>query len=329
MNYRSFDDLSETIKANLSKIHRGDFDLIVGVPRSGMIPAYMIGLYLNINVTDVGSYIDNSPLRKGTCRVSKKNLQNPHDAQRVLLVDDSVRSGRSMFETIKMVPEHLTRNLTTLAVYSDRLRRTDVDIILECVHVPRVFEWNIFHHDLLAKACVDIDGVLCVDPNRNENDDGARYIEFLTNASPHVLPSYKIHSLVTSRLEKYRPQTEVWLKKHGIEYQNLIMLDLPTKEERQKRRAHAEHKANYYNSMSELSLFIESDMNQAEQIMRLSSKPVYCVDKNIMLRPGSFVFAVNNPRQYSGRAKARLSRRLPKSIKHILRLGYRIFNSRS
>mgnify|MGYP006922448723 CR=1 FL=1 len=39
------------------------------------------------------------------------------------------------------------------------------------------------HHRYMKEACVDIDGVLCMDPLPKENDDGARYIDFIRNAT--------------------------------------------------------------------------------------------------------------------------------------------------
>ena len=46
MNYRNIADLNNTILQRLHIIPR-DFDLIVGVPRSGMLPANLLALYLN------------------------------------------------------------------------------------------------------------------------------------------------------------------------------------------------------------------------------------------------------------------------------------------
>ena len=47
MNYRNIDDLNHCILQHLSILPR-DFDLIVGVPRSGMFPANLLALYLNL-----------------------------------------------------------------------------------------------------------------------------------------------------------------------------------------------------------------------------------------------------------------------------------------
>ena len=43
MNYRNIDDLNHCILQHLSILPR-DFDLIVGVPRSGMFPANLLAL---------------------------------------------------------------------------------------------------------------------------------------------------------------------------------------------------------------------------------------------------------------------------------------------
>lgn len=329
MNYKSFDELSEDIKKNLYKIHSGNYDLVVGIPRSGMIPAYMIGLYLNIHVTDFDSFIENRPLKKGITRKAKNALENAYDAQRVLVVDDSIMSGNSLAKTLERLPKILKDKVSTLAVYSDRAKRDDVDSFLETVPFPRVFEWNIFHRDSLARACVDIDGVLCVDPTEYENDDGERYIDFLLNAKPHVIPTYKIYSLVTSRLEKYRPQTEVWLKKQGIEYEHLVMLDLPNKEARQKLGSHATHKANYFKKMPDLEIFIESDVGQAQKIMEITGKPVYCVDDNYMFVPDALSMGLKSPKIMAKRTKSRIALYMPNWLKNIIRPIYRAFFKRS
>jgi hypothetical protein len=72
----------------------------------------------------------------------------------------------------------------------------------------RYFQWNILNHTTLEKACFDIDGVFA-DPLPEQNDDG-EYIDFILNAPPLFIPGSKIGTIVTSRLEKYRIQTETW-----------------------------------------------------------------------------------------------------------------------
>ena len=122
-----------------------------------------------------------------------------------------------------------------------------------------------------------MDGVLCVDPTDEQNDDGEKYIEFILNAKPLYIPTFKINSIVTSRLEKYRAQTEQWLKKHNVQYENLYMLDLPSMKERRRLKCHAEFKAKIYAQKEDCSYFIESDRKQAQQIAYMTGKQVICV----------------------------------------------------
>jgi len=56
MYYRSINDLNNIILQRLHILPK-DFDLIVGVPRSGMLPANLLALYLNKPYTDLHSFI--------------------------------------------------------------------------------------------------------------------------------------------------------------------------------------------------------------------------------------------------------------------------------
>ena len=278
MNYRSISDLNETILRNLHMISR-DIDLIVGVPRSGMMPANLLSLYLNLPYTDVESFINGFIYKSG----ARKQFFDSSDYKKILIVDDSIASGSALRECKKNL-EHLSLKFEFeyCVVYATPDKERTVDYALETVSTPRYFQWNIFNHSTLEKACFDIDGVLCVDPSSEENDDGMKYREFLLNASPLYIPGSKIGTLVTSRLEKYRNETEAWLKANGVKYDKLIMLDLPDMNARQKANCHAAHKAKEYR-LKYYNLFIESDLNQAIEINRITKKPVFCTENFKMI----------------------------------------------
>lgn len=312
MNYKSFNDLRNDIKKHLPTLQGHNFDLVVGLPRSGMIPAYIIALFLNIECTDLTSFINNVRLKKGRTRPTKSTIEYPHDAKNILVVDDSIWSGESLKRDLSSIPSFLISKLTSLAIYSTEKARDDIDLFFEHVPTPRLFEWNIFHHKSLSEASVDIDGVLCVDPTTEQNDDGEAYKNFILNAQPLFIPTTEIHSLVTSRLEKYRAETETWLNKNGIAYKHLIMLDLPNKEERLRLGAHGKHKASYFKS-ARTQFFIESEVSQAKEICVLSGKPVYCVDNNTFYQPNTLSLLKNNPRGF----KKYIPNRIFKILLHI------------
>ena len=286
MKYKTYSDLSVDIKNNIHKINHQQFDLIVGIPRSGMVPSYMISLLLNVHCIDLPSFIRNEKLSKGITRdIAANEVVYAHDAKKILLVDDSVLSGKSMKNALSQIPEKYKGTITTITVYCCTQKHDDVDIIFTQVEPPRVFEWNIFHHPIVGNSCFDIDGVLCYDPTEEQNDDGGKYIDFILNAKPRFIPTVNIDVLVTNRLEKYRKQTETWLAKHNVKFNSLIMLDLESKDDRLSQVDYFAHKADFYKS-SRATLFVESDINQAIEISNRSNKFVFCVDENLMVCPG-------------------------------------------
>lgn len=328
MNYKSFADLSTDINNNLFKLNDGGYDLIVGIPRSGMIPAYMIGLYLNVHVTSLDALINNDKLTSGVSRDTRVPLVFAMDAQKILLVDDSIVTGKAMQLALERVPDAIKENITTCAIYSDKKNKPDIDIYLEYVKRPRVFEWNVFHRRLMKTSCLDIDGVLCVDPTEDENDDGEKYIDFLLNAKPLHIPSTKVKALVTSRLEKYRPQTEQWLRAHNVQYDELVMLDLPSQKERQRLGVHASHKADYY-IKSGLDFFVESAPTQALAIMTASGKPVFCTGDNKMYAPGLSQVLTKSPKSLLTQWEHSIAIRLPDSLKKAIKPVYSALVMRS
>nr|WP_258042657.1 phosphoribosyltransferase family protein [Escherichia coli]BAL03061.1 putative phosphoribosyltransferase [Escherichia coli O183:H18] len=282
------------IRDSINLLSKHNFDLVVGIPRSGMIPAYLISLYLNIDVTDVNSFILNTPIQRGSTRTSGKRIYNPHDAQRILLVDDSFSTGKSMRNILDSIPVDLKKNIKTMVAYTSDVNGAGLDIYIRHVSHPRLFEWNILNHSIISNSCFDIDGVLCVDPNELQNDDGENYIKFICEAEPKFIPKFKIKYLVTNRLEKYRDITEAWLLKNNIQYEKLIMLNMATKEERQSAGIHSRHKAEFY-KRSGCDLFVESDINQAIEIMKYTGKYVYCIDNNRMYSPSAIQFLSKRP----------------------------------
>lgn len=287
MNYRSVSDLSTLTNRFASQVPV-DVDLVVGIPRSGMLVASIVALKLNLPLTDLYSFERNDALKKGHTRTYKHAaLASPQQAKKVLLVDDSIASGGSMRDALNKVKGFFAGEVVTMVAFGQRNNADAVDIVLETVEQPRVFEWNIMHHPLISYACLDMDGVLCVEPTPAQNDDGVIYREFLNSAKPLFIPSIEVKHLVASRLEKYRPETEAWLKRHGVRYQHLHMLDLPDAAECCRLKTQQQFKARVYRSDPHAVLFIENKEIHAREIVRLASKPVFCLETNEMYAPGA------------------------------------------
>ena len=187
MYYRTIADLNQVILKRLNILPK-DFDLIVGVPRSGMLPANLLALYLNRPFTDIHSFINGHIYKAG----ARGQFIDVKDYKKILVVDDSIASGSAMVE-VKESLKHLEADflISYCAIYIIPGKEKMVDYFFEIVPLPRYFQWNVFNHTSLEKACFDIDGVLCVDPTEEQNDDGPKYIDFILNAPPLFIPGAK------------------------------------------------------------------------------------------------------------------------------------------
>lgn len=283
MNVRTVADMNNTILAHLSRVPRS-INLVAGIPRSGLLAATLISLHLNLPLTDIEGLCEGRRFETGKrpLRVDAsdgRKAKEPH----VLVVDDAVSRGTELAKVRKRLADAgVSARLTYLAVYAFPDRPEAADIVLEVVPRPMIFEWSFIHSGMLQHACVDIDGVLCVDPTREEDDDGERYRTFLRTAKPLQVPTRYVGALVTSRLEKYRPETEAWLAAHGVQYGQLFMMDYPSAEARQGKQAR--FKADVFRSTGK-SVFVESDARLANEIAQLSGKPAIAFGTNDLYTP--------------------------------------------
>jgi len=272
-NYRDFNTVNQLILNNLTKIPT-DIDLVVGIPRSGLVVSTMIAEYTNLPSTDMFSYlanVGNYKLNSGSYAPST----NYATVKRILLVDDAMGVGITMDlakQKIKTVYPEV--NIITCVAFVEPASTHKVDIFFEQL-CDQFLPWSILKRGI-SDACCDIDGVLTEDVPPECDDDGDAYVHFLEHQRPKFRPDRPINTLVTGRLSKYKEITINWLARHNIQYGNLIMCPLETKQERDQKSMGA-FKAFVF-SKSPLPLFIESDLNEARIIKHINqSKSVYCV----------------------------------------------------
>ncbi len=258
------------------------YDVIVGIPRSGLFIANLIAIKLGRPLTTPDM------LQQGKFWHSKKVKDAPdvNNIDRLLLVDDSIDTGRSMdqaIDTIRAVNPDV--DITRACLIVRDKAKPSVDLYHEVLSPPRMFEWNILHRKLgshLEHGClaVDLDGVLCLDPPQGADGDEAAYLEWLPNAKPYLIPAFEIDCIVTCRLEKYRSQTEAWLDAHNVKYKDLIMWDLPSKSERRGR--FARHKIESVLRVKPEMVW-ESNWDQSQSIWRETRIPTLCIDRMTLL----------------------------------------------
>jgi len=285
MVYRSYEDLSDCIRRNAWKVP-ADVDLIVGVPRSGMIPALMLAELLNKRCADLDTFVEGREMACG----GRESLIRGEGVKKALVVDDTVYAGTAMRkakERVQGCRRVKDTEVLFCTIYAEgRDAKGMVDIYFEDIWRPGekmwLYEWNILHHygKKTLSSMWDIDGLLCKDPPDDRNQE--RYESYLPNAIPMIIPTTTVGALVTYRLEKYRIVTEHWLKKHGVEYGQLLMFDARDRDERNRTMSPARYKAGLYGAASWAKLFIESEVRQAERIHELTGKPVFCYENGRM-----------------------------------------------
>ncbi len=291
MHVRTIADMNAAIVKNLHRIPP-DVDLVVGIPRSGLLSANMVALHLNLPLTDLDGFLEGRVFKTGKRPLRKSAAPSIVDEPlNVLVIDDVVSVGTEM-DRVRQIVEHdlPDHHYCYLAVFGFPGRPGRADLILEEVPRPMVFEWSFLHSTALDRVCLDIDGILCVDPTPEQDDGGDGYRRFLDEALPLFLPTATARALVTSRPESARAATMAWLERHGVTYRELHMMpDLPPGVKRRQADV-ASFKARVY-GRTDAFLFVESNPGLADMIAQEAGKPVLALTNNSVKKPSFIVKA--------------------------------------
>lgn len=199
-----------------------DFDVIVGIPRSGLLVANVLSLKLGKPLTTPEN------IHSFWCSKSIDLKSNPSPS--FLLVDDSYQTGASMQEAIDvLLKQNIPREkIKTAALITSAEGVKSLDFYALELNDKRLFEWNVVHKKMNVVA--DMDGVLCEEPPEYVRDDEVAYQKWLQRAKSLSIPAFEINTILTSRIEKYRPETEEWLRANAVKYRNLVMSKETTRE---------------------------------------------------------------------------------------------------
>ena len=284
MHYISYSDMAADIRRNLYKVP-ADIDLIVGVPRSGMIAALMLAEQLNKRCTDLDSFLEGRHWSEG----GRGRMLRHGVASKVLIIDDTVNSGVAMAGVLERIePVREQYDITVATVYAEGGQKAMemVDVWLVDNHDPadnfHLYEWNILQHykSHMRRMLFDMDGVLCLDPP--DDRDTEAYESYLPAAKPLTIPTAEIGGICTYRLSKYMAVTEEWLKRNGVQYRQIIMYPSHDRAQRNSEMSPERFKAKAYSIAHWAELFIESDDKQARRIHELTGKPVFCYSNGRM-----------------------------------------------
>ena len=160
MNYRNVGDLSQTIARNMHRLPK-DIDLIVGIPRSGILAGIILALMKNIRFTDLDGLLEGRLSSVGSTKDHAGIVENLGEIRHALVIDDSLNRGYAMKEAKeKLSALSNIVKMTFAAVYVVPDAADEVDLAFEKLALPRLFEWNFAHHSYLNRACVNMDRVI-------------------------------------------------------------------------------------------------------------------------------------------------------------------------
>ena len=256
MSFKSYEIISNYIFNNLYKIPE-NIDLVVGIDRSGMIIALMIANYLHKKVVSFDEFIDDN--------FNIDNIKN------VLITDDIISKGIAITQTknkIKLSDKLNSLNIKFLAVYSCTQDVKVSDVVMG--YNNTWFQFCLFYNGSMSNVSMyQIQGNLCRKPTQEEMQNEEKYLDYINNVKPYQRPNARNYScIITNRPEKYRKQTQEWLKKYNYRYNKLIMIPQNISDK-------IKYKGQIYKNSSE-KLYISNDEKQSIEINKISNKQVLC-----------------------------------------------------
>lgn len=269
-NYRygkySFYTIDDLVKYSRKWIKKFDkcYDAYVGIPRSGLFVANVLGMMTGRPVFTPSMLVnDENPYFRGG---KGYNLDD------ILLVDDSLATGNTLKNVSKGLDDAGIR-FDTGVVFVKKGMEQEVDHWFVKTGQHRIFEWNMMHVKWY-RVGFDLDGVLCHNCPRHIAEDKKLYGEWLLNAVPFHIPSYRIDFILSNRLEVYRDVTEEWLDRHGVMYDRLMLWD--TKWDDRRGNYHRHKLKMVYDSG--VDVLFESNRFQAGFVHYEAGIPVVCID---------------------------------------------------
>lgn len=269
--YISREQLARDVLLVARKLALQQPSAILGVPRSGMIPASMLATMLNLPLYSLDQGGEVIRLRDGIRFRTAAHLSGP-----MAVVEDSVASGHSFRELDQILPPN--GRYLKAAVYTTPSRQTMLDAFGRVLPLPHWFEWNLWGQSALLdafKVSADLDGLICENCPIDDDDDGPRYRTWMDGVQPLVFPNFSpLRAVITARLERYREATVAWLARYRIQYSDLIMGPWQSPAERTL-QAVAQWKADAVRSIGS-AVYVESEPDLAIEISRRTDAAVIC-----------------------------------------------------
>ncbi len=251
-------------------LRHGNYDAVVGIPRSGMVPASMAALELGVPLWTMakhGASQLSTGLRLQQSAVDKRK------AQRLLILDDSSASGAQMrLAREAMSLPHLKHlDVTYASVIVTPRGRRNVDLHHAVIELPHWFEWNFFGNAKMLRefrTCVEL-GVMRKEENLAWTVPRFTHITTLLSDMPST----------DHNVEAIRS----WMLQHDITCDNLVLRPEAIQVGSEEHITWKAKQASFYAS----GLYVAEHAEQAASLTRHKNKLVLCpaLGKSILRNP--------------------------------------------
>ena len=187
------------------------YDLVIGVPRTGLTIAGIISDELAIPLSTPGTLPE----------IWKPSNLPARDIQRILLVEDCTARLSHLFSAKQKVREAFPEAEIHLGSLFSNGSQGRLDTYGSELRDSCIFEWELMNIEFSRNVASDLDGVICQDwPKLVTEDDR---LDWMRTVKPYLIPVYGLSAIITSRPEKYRDITTQWLNEHGVRFCRLVM----------------------------------------------------------------------------------------------------------
>ncbi|OJX90663.1 MAG: hypothetical protein BGP01_04610 [Paludibacter sp. 47-17] len=150
-SYRNIADMNSLLLKKLSILPR-HFDLVVGIKESGLIPANLLALYLNLPFSDLNSFLKGHIYKAG----ERGSFFTHQENKRVLIIDDSLRTGATMQKVrSELAPLSDRFQFSYGVVYLVPGKEPEVDYFFEHLDLPQFMQWHMMADGIREKVSFD------------------------------------------------------------------------------------------------------------------------------------------------------------------------------
>jgi len=258
LHFITLEDATRTMREWIKKFPRR-YDLIIGVPRAGMIFGSMVANDLGVRLSSP----DILPAFWDASTLAYTPIRN------ILVIEDSVLRGSKLLPARDRARHFFPDATVHIGSVYVRENAIPLDTYGEVIRPHTLLEWDLMHMDP-DKLATDLDGVICSDPpSIAEEELGA----WIPTAKPYLIPVYGVRAIITSRNEAYRDLTVKWLKENGVFYRALYMDPTPIGH----KKDYFQHKVDLINRTMP-RLFLESNDHLAWRLHWATGVPTLAID---------------------------------------------------